>query len=274
MQLLGKIRWQKGELISQGAYGKVYRCLNLDTGQLHAVKHIELSGSRDLILKEVLILKEQIKCLSKLSHPNIAKYISTEIDEEHSGVDIVMELVSGGSLKDLLTKLDKFDERMTAMYTKQILEGLYYLHSQGIVHRDIKSANILVTQDGVIKLSDFGASKNIKDSANGVKVCRSLKGSPYWMSPEVARRVGHKYPTDIWSVGCVIIEMLTGRAPWSEVTTNAKEVMELLISGRVPPIPENISGECRSFINNCLKENPGKRYNAKQLLNHSFLKKN
>ncbi|OMJ80168.1 hypothetical protein SteCoe_19620 [Stentor coeruleus] len=268
-------KWKRGALIGEGAYGKVYECLNLVTGELHAVKHIELSGTPEQIFREVYYLKKEIFMLKNLYHKNIVQYLYTEINNDYNGVDIMMEYVSGGSMRHLLNKFGKFEEPMAALYMKQILEGLMYLHLQGIVHRDIKSANILVTQDGVIKLSDFGASKKIKSDYVNDKneLSRSLKGSPYWMAPEIARRSGHGFAADIWSVGCVMIEMITGNAPWKSVSKSVKDVMERIISGQTPPIPLGISLDCKKFIEECLKVDPTKRPTPGALLNHEFLKK-
>jgi mitogen-activated protein kinase kinase kinase ANP1 len=266
-------RWKKGALIGEGAYGKVYECLNLETGELHAVKHIQLSGTPEQIYREVYHLKKEIIMLKNLYHKNIIQYLYTDINAECNGVDIMMEYVSGGSMRRLLNKFGKFEETMAAVYISQVLEGLKYLHEEGIIHRDIKSANILVTQDGVIKLSDFGASKKLKSDFIYEKdeICKSLKGSPYWMAPEVARRTGHTFSADIWSVGCVMIEMLTGKAPWSSVSRSVKEILQLIISGRTPPIPKNISAECTTFIEACLQENYLNRPSASDLLKHRFI---
>ena len=267
--------WKRGVLIGQGAYGKVYECLNLETGELHAVKYIELQGSPEQILREVYNLKHQIYMLQSLSHKNIIQYLYTDLDASCNGVNILMEYVPGGSLKYLLNKLGPFEEPMAALYIRQVLEGLEYLHSQGIIHRDIKSANILVSQGGVIKLSDFGASKRVRSVLDNCKeeLCKSLKGSPYWMAPEVANRTGHSYPADVWSVGCLVIELVTGNAPWSSVSRSVKEILQLIVQGQRPPVPEGISDDCKDFIEECLRVAPAERPTAAQMLNHEFLRK-
>ena len=266
-------RFRKGCLIGVGAYGKVYEYLNLDSGTFLAVKHMKLEGSQEQIQREVTNLKEEIKIFQKLSHENIIQYLYIDIDEDYSGVDIIMELISGGSLRLLLNKFGKFEERMAALYLAQVLKGLDYLHNEGIVHRDIKPANILVSQTGTIKLSDFGASKKINAQClDQVELCNSLKGSPYWMAPEIAKRTGHSYPADVWSVGCVAIEMLSGKAPWSSVTSSGKEVLDLIIADQKPELPSEISADCSDFINQCLQINPQNRPTPKQLLDHIFLK--
>lgn len=151
--------------------------------------------------------------LKTLDHPNIVKYYYTDISSDGQGVDIVLEFVPGGSIRSLLDKFAAFDERLVKIYTRQMLEGLKYLHINGIVHRDLKCANVLVDNMGVIKLSDFGASKRIVQDYNNEldegSLSKSVKGSPYWMAPEVIKRTGHAKPADIWSLGCCVLEMLT-----------------------------------------------------------------
>lgn len=216
--------------------------------------------------------------LKQLNHKNIVKYYYTELTPDMSGVDIILEYVPGGSIKSLLTKFGKLDERITSLYTAQILEGLSYLHSHNIIHRDIKGANILIDNDGVIKITDFGASKRMKDRKDStpkdgnMELSKSLKGSPYWIAPEVANRTGHGFPADVWSVGCIVIEMLTGVPPWSTLTKSIREVFEFITSGKIPPYPKNISANCKDFLDKTLRVNPHERPSIDELLQHPFFK--
>ncbi|KAJ4833779.1 hypothetical protein Tsubulata_012655 [Turnera subulata] len=196
------IRWRKGELIGCGAFGRVYMGMNLDSGELIAVKQAHIRE-----------LEEEVKLLKNLSHPNIVRYLGT--GREDDSLNILLEFVPGGSISSLLGKFGSFPESVIRMYTKQLLLGLEYLHQNGIMHRDIKGANILVDNKGCIKLADFGASKKVVELAtiNGAK---SMKGTPYWMAPEVILQTGHSFSADIWSVGCTVIEMATGKPPWSQ----------------------------------------------------------
>ena len=114
-----------------------------------------------------------------------------------------MEYVPGKSVRHLLNRFKKLHEKTVQKYTIQLLEGVNYLHLKGVIHRDLKCANLLVSNDGTIKVSDFGASKKLESL--GGKLCKSLRGSPYWMAPEVAKQVGHSFSADIWSIGCVVI---------------------------------------------------------------------
>ena len=126
-----------------------------------------------------------------------------------------------------------------------------------IIHRDVKCANILTTTEANIKISDFGAAKQLSKSVREAKFegnrdCKSFKGSPFWLAPEVALKIGHSYPVDIWSLGCCALEMLTGRSPWSDVTIDRNEVINLIKDPKqYPNYPEHISAECYDFIFHC-----------------------
>jgi len=160
--------------------------------------------------------------LKKLNHPNIVKYYSFDISEDNKQVEIVLEYAKQGSLKTYLEKHGPLTELEASANTAQILEGLRYLHEQNIVHRDLKCANILIMEDGTLKITDFGTAKHIKIESHEqiAQLCASLKGTPYYMAPEILRRTGHTISADIWSMGCLVIEMLTGKAPWTSLTNN------------------------------------------------------
>ena len=153
-----EIRWERGELIGSGTYGKVYQGLNLNNGNLIAIKSVHI-GSNKTATKELMALKYEVSILRELDHPNIVKYIYTDADPVKKRVDILLEYVPGGSLSSLLKKFGPFNEKITKIYLRQMLDALVYIHSKGIVHRDLKCANVLINNDASIRLSDFGASK-------------------------------------------------------------------------------------------------------------------
>ncbi|KAK9292804.1 hypothetical protein L1049_020784 [Liquidambar formosana] len=213
-------------------------------------------------------LEEEVKLLKNLSHPNIVRYLGTV--REDDTLNILLEFVPGGSISSLLGKFGSFPEAVIRTYTKQLLLGLEYLHKNGIMHRDIKGANILVDNKGCIKLADFGASKQVVELAT-VSGAKSMKGTPYWMAPEVILQTGHSFSADIWSVGCTVIEMATGKPPWSQ---QYQEVAALFYIGTTkshPPIPENISIEAKDFLLKCLQKEPNLRPTANELLQHPFV---
>ncbi|KAL0414570.1 UNVERIFIED_CONTAM: Mitogen-activated protein kinase kinase kinase NPK1 [Sesamum radiatum] len=162
------IRWRKGELIGCGAFGRVHMGMNLDSGELLAVKEVAIAGNS--------------------ASKKTQRYLGTARADD--SLNILLEFVPGGSISSLLGKFGSFPESVIRMYTKQLLLGLEYLHKNKIMHRDIKGANILVDNKGCIKLADFGASKKVEALAT-ITGAKSMKGTPYWMAPEVIVQSGH-----------------------------------------------------------------------------------
>ncbi|EEF49828.1 mitogen activated protein kinase kinase kinase 3, mapkkk3, mekk3, putative [Ricinus communis] len=265
------IRYRKGELIGCGAFGHVYMGMNLDSGELLAVKQVLIAANgatRERAQAHIRELEEEVKLLKNLSHPNIVRYLGTVTEEET--LNILLEFVPGGSISSLLGKFGSFPEAVIRTYTQQLLLGLEYLHNNGIMHRDIKGANILVDNKGCIKLADFGASKQVVELAT-VSGAKSMKGTPYWMAPEVILQTGHSFSADIWSVGCTVIEMATGKPPWSQ---QYQEVAALFYIGSTkshPEIPEHLSAEAKDFLLQCLQKEPNMRPDASKLLQHPFV---
>ncbi|CAK9173651.1 unnamed protein product [Ilex paraguariensis] len=266
-----QIRWRKGELIGCGAFGRVYMGMNLDSGELLAVKEVSIAGncaSKEKTQAHIWELEEEVKLLKNLSHPNIVRYLGTAREEE--SLNILLEFVPGGSISSLLGKFGSFPESVIRMYTKQLLLGLEYLHKNGIMHRDIKGANILVDNKGCIRLADFGASKKVVELAT-ITGAKSMKGTPYWMAPEVILQTGHSFSADIWSVGCTVIEMATGKPPWSQQYQEVAALFHIGTTKAHPPIPEHLSVEAKDFLLNCLQKEPYLRPAASYLLNHPFV---
>ncbi|KAL5222173.1 hypothetical protein ABZP36_026886 [Zizania latifolia] len=263
------IRWRKGDLIGSGAFGQVYLGMDLDSGELLAVKQVLIGSSnatREKAQGHIKELEDEVKLLKNLSHPNIVRYIGTV--REDNSLNILLEFVPGGSIQSLFGRLGSFPEAVIRKYTKQILHGLEYLHRNGIIHRDIKGANILVDNKGCIKLADFGASKQVEKL---VMTAKTMKGTPYWMAPEVIVGSGHDFSADIWSVGCTVIEMATGKTPWSQ---EIQEISLLYYVGTTkshPPIPEHLSPEAKDFLLKCLQKEPELRSAASDLLLHPFV---
>ncbi|XP_071716409.1 mitogen-activated protein kinase kinase kinase NPK1 [Rutidosis leptorrhynchoides] len=266
-----RIRWRKGELIGCGAFGRVYMGMNLDSGELLAVKQVSVVvnvASKDKTQAHIRELEEEVNLLKNLSHPNIVRYVGTAREED--SLNIFLEFVSGGSISSLLGKFGSFPESVLRMYTKQILLGLEYLHKNGIMHRDIKGANILVDNKGQIRLADFGASKKVVELAT-MTGAKSMKGTPYWMAPEVILQTGHSFSADIWSVGCTVIEMATGKPPWSQQYQEVAALFHIGTTKAHPPIPDHLSTEAKDFLLKCLQKEPDFRPDASELLQHPFV---
>ncbi|XP_061350492.1 mitogen-activated protein kinase kinase kinase 1-like [Gastrolobium bilobum] len=257
-------RWQKGGLLGRGSFGSVYEGIS-DDGFFFAVKEVSLLDQGNQGKQSVYQLDQEIALLSQFEHENIVQYHGTEMDE--STLYIFLELVTKGSLGSLYRRYTLRDSQVSA-YTRQILHGLKYLHDRNVVHRDIKCANILVHASGSVKLADFGLAKATK--LNDVKSC---KGTAFWMAPEVVKgkNKGYGLPADIWSLGCTVLEMLSGKIPYSQL-----ECMQALFrigKGERPPIPDSLSKDARDLILQCLQVNPDDRPTAAELLNHPFIQR-
>lgn len=235
-------RWFKGQLIGKGTYGRVYLGMNATTGEFLAVKEVEVNpkaagGDKSKMRELVAALDQEIDTMQHLDHVNIVQYLGCERKE--TSISIFLEYISGGSIGSCLRKHGKFEESVVSSLTRQTLSGLAYLHREGILHRDLKADNILLDLDGTCKISDFGISKKT-DNIYGNDKTNSMQGSVFWMAPEVIRSQGEGYSAkvDIWSLGCVVLEMFAGRRPWSK--EEAVGAIYKIANGETPPIPEDI----------------------------------
>ncbi|SCV72531.1 BQ2448_4068 [Microbotryum intermedium] len=292
-------KWIKGDLIGRGSFGHVYIGFSVTTGETIAVKQVELpktqsDASNERTKSMVASLRGEIELLQDLDHPNIVLYLGMEQTPLH--LSIFLEYVPGGSIGRIVRTHGKFEEDVIKFFTMQILEGLSYLHGLGILHRDMKADNILTDHDGMCKISDFGTSKKSSeltwlvgrrtdsvtdpdslcsaDIYNNDENMSMMQGSLFWMAPEVIynMKTGYSAKADIWSFGCILIEMFAGRRPWSE-DEQLQAMFKIATERRRPPIPSDVtlSSEADEFINNCLAINPDERPKAYELLRHPFL---
>ena len=250
--------------IGQGNYGSVYKIQNNVTGEILAAKVCKIeSNSTESFYKEINMLKQ---CDS----PYILKYYSSYI--KNNTIWIILEFCDGGSLLDIMRITNKFySEKEIASIIKMVLKGLQFLHAQRKIHRDIKAGNILLTDEGVAKLGDFGVSAQL---TNSISKKVSKIGTPYWMSPEVISQKSYDSKCDIWSLGITCIELAEGEPPYSEVRTFL--VMKKILNN--PPKgltnPNLWTNDFNDFVQKCLIFNPTQRPTAAQLLNHSFIQNN
>jgi mitogen-activated protein kinase kinase kinase len=233
------IKWVKGALIGKGSFGSVFLAMDAQRGLLMAVKQVELptSATQNEERKKGMInaLEREIDLLKDLQHENIVQYLDSSMDD--TSFNIFLEYVPGGSVTALLRNYGAFEESLVGTFVRQILQGLAYLHGRDIIHRDIKGANILVDNKSCVKISDFGISKKVEDSklvpfflsmaliqlsgmlGGTAKAHRpSFQGSAFWMAPEVVKQTSYTAKADIWSLGCLCVEMLTGEHPWANLT--------------------------------------------------------
>ncbi|KAG8645965.1 mitogen-activated protein kinase kinase kinase 19-like isoform X2 [Manihot esculenta] len=248
LQNLNIPEWQQGKRLGEGKFGKVFEGY-APGGFFFAIKEIKIEPEANIEQ-----IYDEIRLLCQLRHPNIVKYYSMEKDE--GNLNIFLELVTKGSLKDVYGTFELEDSQVSH-YTKQILEGLKYLHERNVVHRDIKCANILVNEKGRIKIADFGLAKVMELNT---LMKSSYYGTPGWMAPEVAKSGDYGPKADIWSLGCTVLEMLTRKTP---------HVME---GGKLLDLPDLPSQHSRDFIKECLQDNKVDRPSAAELLQHPFVK--
>lgn len=258
-ELAGKFRVT--EVIGKGGFGTVLKGTSLDTGEYVAVKQIDKFMIDAIQLPGI---KKEAEILKRLNHPNIVKIYS--FMETPNTLYFVLEYVEHGSLAGLLKKYGVFPEHLIASYTEQMLHGLKYLHEEGIIHRDIKGDNILITKDGKVKLADFGTAK-LEDAE---KKTQTVVGTPYWMAPEVIEMSACGPTSDIWSLGCTVIELLTGAPPYFEL--GPMSALFNIVEDRHPPLPENLSDLLKSFLKVCFKKDPRQRPTAAELVDHKWLK--
>uniref|UniRef100_A0A8C2BT88 Mitogen-activated protein kinase kinase kinase 2 n=1 Tax=Cyprinus carpio TaxID=7962 RepID=A0A8C2BT88_CYPCA len=261
--------WRLGKLLGQGAFGRVFLCYDADTGRELAVKQVQFDPDSPETSKEVSALECEIQLLKNLFHERIVQYYGCLRDTHERTLSIFMEYMPGGSIKDQLKSYGALTENVTRKYTRQILEGVCYLHSNMIVHRDIKGANILRDSAGNVKLGDFGASRRLQTiclSGTGIK---SVTGTPYWMSPEVISGEGYGRKADIWSIGCTVVEMLTQRPPWAEYEAMAA-IFKIATQPTNPTLPPHVSDHCRDFLKRIFVETK-QRPAAEDLLRHTFV---
>lgn len=272
-------KWMKGALIGQGSFGSVYLALHAVTGELLAVKQVEApspaSNSQNDARKKSMIdaLKREISLLRDLQHPNIVQYLGASSSAEH--LNIFLEYVPGGSVQTMLNSYGALREPLIRNFVRQIVTGLAYLHGREIIHRDIKGANILVDNKGGIKISDFGISKKIEASnllagAGNNKNRPSLQGSVFWMAPEVVKQTSYTRKADIWSLGCLVVEMMTGNHPFPDCS-QLQAIFKIGGAKISPTIPDDASEEAVVFLKSAFEVDHTKRPSAEELLFSPFL---
>ncbi|KAJ4807727.1 protein kinase family protein [Rhynchospora pubera] len=252
-----------GDEIGKGAYGRVYKGLDLANGDFVAIKQVSLEN---IPQEDLNIIMQEIDLLKNLNHKNIVKYLGSLKTKAH--LHIILEYVENGSLANIIkpNKFGPFPESLVAVYIAQVLEGLVYLHEQGVIHRDIKGANILTTKEGLVKLADFGVATKLTEADINT---HSVVGTPYWMAPEVIEMSGVCAASDIWSVGCTVIELLTCVPPYYDL--QPMPALFRIVQDESPPIPEGLSPEITDFLRLCFKKDAMQRPDAKTLLMHPWI---
>ena len=268
-----------GEAIGKGAHGQVYRAIDQRDGTVVAIKEIPLRGLDAAALRAITV---ETDLLSSLSHPNVVAYLGTV--ETKSYRYIVLELAENGSLAGIVkpTRFGPCPEPLAAVYAAQMLDGLAYLHAQGVVHRDVKGANVLTTKDGVVKLADFGVAVRASASANAdpddagprrssLAGEHEVQGTPYWMAPEVIEMGGATAASDVWSVACTVLELVTGAPPYFDM--QPMPAMFAIARDPRPPLPERASPALRDFLKRCFRKDPKTRPSAAEMREHEWIRR-
>ncbi|XP_056423485.1 mitogen-activated protein kinase kinase kinase kinase 3 isoform X7 [Hyla sarda] len=252
--------------IGSGTYGDVYKARNVNTGELAAIKVIKLEPGEDFA-----VVQQEIIMMKDCKHTNIVAYFGSYLRRDK--LWICMEFCGGGSLQDIYHVTGPLSEQQIAYVSRETLQGLYYLHNKGKMHRDIKGANILLTDNGHVKLADFGVSAQITAT---IAKRKSFIGTPYWMAPEVAaveRKGGYNQLCDIWAVGITSIELAELQPPMFDLHPMRALFLMTKSNFQPPKLKDKMkwSNSFHHFVKMSLTKNPKKRPTAEKLLQHPFV---
>ncbi|KAI9244444.1 kinase-like domain-containing protein [Sporodiniella umbellata] len=255
--------YKKQKRVGQGASGSVFVASSISTNTKVAIKQMDLASQprKDLIVTEILVMKES-------QHPNIVNYLDSFL-VKNSDLWVIMEYMEGGALTDVIDN-NAMTEQQIATVCLETTRGLHHLHGQNILHRDIKSDNILLNAQGQVKISDFGFCAKLTDQRNKRA---TMVGTPYWMAPEVVKQKEYGAKVDIWSLGIMAIEMIENEPPYLD--EEPLKALYLIATNGTPTLksPEKLSKELKSFLAVCLCVDVRSRATADELLYHEFMKR-
>ncbi|CBZ32932.1 protein kinase, putative [Leishmania donovani] len=268
--------WRHGALLGKGSSGEVYEAYDVLTGGKMAVKEMRL-GNNDAKIEQFV---QEISTMCNLQHPNIIHYFYCEESKEQKVIRVFMEFAGGGTLQSLLKTKGRLEYAELRALLRDVVEGLAYIHSQHYVHGDIKTANVLLSNDGKGKIGDFGTARTVNEG----ELLYVMQGSPLYMSPECmsageededGNKIGYSFPSDIWSLGCVAMEMATNKPPFAHIKTIKGPAGLTTFITSLTDVPDlSPLFKCHpsivEFVSACLNPDPSQRATAQDLLQMSL----
>ncbi|XVF46233.1 hypothetical protein PTKIN_Ptkin03bG0010900 [Pterospermum kingtungense] len=271
-----KISWTRGKCLGKGSFGIVSLAIHESNSDVFAVKSVDL---KNCLPNQLECLENEIRILRSLSSPYVVEYIGDDVTGCESPTtsyrNLHMEYLPGGTVADVAIVKRRFadvEERILQWHTRCLVSALKYVHGEGIVHCDVKGKNVLVGPGLTsVKLADFGSAVEMKRQSAGDR-CNSTitpRGSPLWMAPEVIRGEYQGPESDVWSLGCTVIEMVTGKPAWEDQGFNS--LSRIANTDELPELPTQLSELGKDFVEKCLRRDRNQRWSCDQLLQHPFV---